>query len=223
MDATRPGGDRPADDRARRHAEQGQARRQRHPRRLAGRGARPRRTRSGLPLYRYLGGVERARAAGADDEHPQRRRARRQQRRPPGVHDHAGRRAELRRGAAHGRRGLPRAQEGAARQGAQHRRRRRGRLRARTSRATRRRSRSSSRPSRRPATSPARTSASPSTRPPASSTTTSKSVYVLAGEGKPSTRSEQMVDFYAELVRAVPDHLASRTAWPRTTGTAGSC
>ena len=31
-----------------------------------------------LPLYRYLGGAERPRAAGADDEHPQRRRARRQ-------------------------------------------------------------------------------------------------------------------------------------------------
>ena len=32
----------------------------------------------GLPLYRYVGGVEREPAAGADDEHPQRRRACRQ-------------------------------------------------------------------------------------------------------------------------------------------------
>ena len=43
----------------------------------------------GLPLYRYLGGVNGPSAAGAHDEHPQRRRARRQQRGYPGVHDHA--------------------------------------------------------------------------------------------------------------------------------------
>ncbi len=64
-----------------------------------------------LPLHRRR---ERARAARADDEHPQRRRARRQQRRPAGVHGHAGRRADLRRGPALVRRDLPRAQEGAA-------------------------------------------------------------------------------------------------------------
>ena len=62
------------------------ARRQRHPRRLAGRG--PRRGRIGrpaaVPLPRR---AERARPAGADDEHPQRRRARRHRRRHPGVHD----------------------------------------------------------------------------------------------------------------------------------------
>ena len=46
----------------------------------------------GQPLWRYLGGDERARAAGADDERPQRRRARRQLGRLPGVHDRAGRR-----------------------------------------------------------------------------------------------------------------------------------
>ena len=44
---------------------------------------------SGLPLYRYLGGVEPDESARADDEHHQRRRACRQQRRPPGIHDHA--------------------------------------------------------------------------------------------------------------------------------------
>ena len=44
------------------------------------------------PLYRYLGGVERLHAAGADDEHPQRRRACRQFRRHAGVHDRALRR-----------------------------------------------------------------------------------------------------------------------------------
>ena len=43
-------------DRARRHRQQGQPRRQRHPRRVAGR--RPRRgRRAGLPLYRYIGGA----------------------------------------------------------------------------------------------------------------------------------------------------------------------
>ena len=63
-----------------------------------------------LPLFRYVGGPERARAAGADDEHPQRRRARRHRRRHPGVHGRADRRADLPRGAALGRRGLPRAE-----------------------------------------------------------------------------------------------------------------
>ena len=49
---------------------------------------------------RHLG----APAAGADDEHHQRRRACRQSDRLPGIHDHAGRRADLRRRPAHGRR-----------------------------------------------------------------------------------------------------------------------
>ena len=47
-----------------------------------------------LPLYRYVGGTSGARAAGADDEHRQRRRACRQPDRLPGIHDHAGRRAD---------------------------------------------------------------------------------------------------------------------------------
>ena len=100
-----------------------------------------------MSLFRRLGGAGPEGHAGADDEHHQRRRARRQQRRHPGVHDPAGRRAELRRGAALRRGDLPHAQEGAARARAHHRRRRRGRLRARTCRRTRRRSRPSSRPS----------------------------------------------------------------------------
>ena len=58
----------------------------------------------GLPLYRYVGGTVGAAAAGADDEHRQRRRARRQSDRLPGIHDHAGRRGELFRRPAHGRR-----------------------------------------------------------------------------------------------------------------------
>ena len=68
-----------------------------------------------LPLYAYLGGPGAGAPAGADDEHPQRRQARRQQRRLPGVHGHAGRRAELRRGAALRRRDLPRAEGDPAR------------------------------------------------------------------------------------------------------------
>ena len=44
-----------------------------------------------VPLRRR---PERARPAGADDEHPQRRRARRLRRRHPGVHDRADRRAD---------------------------------------------------------------------------------------------------------------------------------
>ena len=56
-----------------------------------------------------------ARAAGADDEHHQRRRARRQPDRHPGVHDHAGVGADLRRCDPHGRRDLPHPEEGPAR------------------------------------------------------------------------------------------------------------
>ena len=85
--STRPALDRSA-DRPRRHAEQVAPRRQRDPRRLAGR--RARRRGGGAPaavaLPRRRGG---ARAAGADDERPQRRRPRRQQGRLPGVHGRA--------------------------------------------------------------------------------------------------------------------------------------
>ena len=59
-----------------------------------------------LPLYRRH---VRAPAAGADDEHHQRRRACRQPDRHPGVHDHAGRRGDVRGRRAHGRGDLPHA------------------------------------------------------------------------------------------------------------------
>ena len=71
----------------------------------------------GLPLYRYVGGVERRPAAGADDEHPQRRRPRRQPDRLPGIHGHAGRRADVFGGAALRRRDFPCAEERASRTG----------------------------------------------------------------------------------------------------------
>ena len=53
-----------------------------------------------MPLYRYVGGTSARTLAGADDEHHQWRRACRQPDRLPGIHDHAGRRADLRGGAA---------------------------------------------------------------------------------------------------------------------------
>ena len=125
----RPACDRPDHARPRRDAQQGQARRQRDPRRLAG--GRPRCRRVGraaaLPLRRR---AQRPPAAGADDEHPQRRVARRLQRRHPGVHDRADRRTDVPRGAPAGRGGLPRPQVRAEAEGAGHRARRRGRLRA---------------------------------------------------------------------------------------------
>ena len=85
---------------------------------------------SGLPLYRYFGGSGGDADAGADDERRQRRRARQQQPRPAGADDHPGRRAELPRGGALRRRGVPRAEEDHRRQGHEHRGRRRRRLRA---------------------------------------------------------------------------------------------
>ena len=109
------GQDRRDADRARRHAEQGAGSAPTPS--SACRSPSPRRppSRNGMPLYRYVGGTSARAAAGADDEHRQRRRACRQPDRLPGIHDHAGRRADLRRRPAHGRRGVPDAEEGAAR------------------------------------------------------------------------------------------------------------
>ena len=144
-------------------------------------------------------------AAGADDERAQRRRARRQQRRPPGVHDLPARRAELLRGAALGRGGLPHAQGGAARR-----------------RATRRRwaTRAASRPnlasnreaielvadarSRRPATGPARTSSI--ALDPAASEFYEDGA--LRARGRGATKSaEEMIDVLGGVGRALPDRL----------------
>ena len=82
-------------DRARRHADQAQPRRERDPRRVdGGRARRGRRARAAaLPLPRRR---RRGHPAGAADEHHQRRRARRQQPRHPGVHDRPGRLRSLR-------------------------------------------------------------------------------------------------------------------------------
>ena len=85
---------------------------------------------SSLPLYRYLGGAGRRGPAGAAPQRAQRRRPRRQLGRRAGVHAGAGGVADLRRGAARRRRGLPRAEGDPQEAGPQHGGRRRGRLRA---------------------------------------------------------------------------------------------
>ncbi len=166
---------------ARRLRQQGEPRRQRDPRRLARRRARRRRVGrpAALPLRRR---PERARPAGPDDEHPQRWLARRLQRRHPGVHDRADRRADLPRGAALGRRGLPHAQEGAEASAAWPPASATRAASPRTSSPTARRSTSSSRRSRRPATSPAATSRSRSTSPRPSSTRTARTQFEGASQ-----------------------------------------
>ena len=82
------------DDRAGRHPQQVEARRQRDPRRFARGRARGGRV-VGPPALPHIGGVIRATLPGAADERDQRRRARGQQRRHPGVHAGPGRRAQL--------------------------------------------------------------------------------------------------------------------------------
>ena len=110
--------------------EQGPARRQCDPRRQPGDGARRRRDAVGLPLYRYVGGVDANLlpvpmmnilngGVHADNAH-----------RLPGIHGHAGRRADFRRGAALRSRDFPRAEGALHQAGLVDRRRRRGRLRA---------------------------------------------------------------------------------------------
>ena len=142
----------------RRHRQQGEARRQRHPRCLPRR--RPRRRRrlrsAALALPRRRPG---ARPADAADEHPQRRPARRQRARDPGVHDRPppGRPPSTRRSVC-GAGDLRRPQAGAEGQGGSPPRSATRAASLRTSGRTRRRSGSSAAPSRRPATSRARTS-----------------------------------------------------------------
>ena len=130
LDAADQAGARPGDDRARRHAEQGAARRQRDPRRVAGRGQGGR-GRGGLPLWRYLGGeaahvlpVPMMNVLNGGAHADNKVDFQEFMVVPVGA-------STLLRGAAAGRRGLPRAEADAARPRARHRGRRRGRLRAR--------------------------------------------------------------------------------------------
>ena len=120
----RPGRVGPRADRGRRHAEQRQAGRQRHPGREPGRrqGGRRGPRLAALPLHRRC---QRPRSPGADGQYHQRRQTRRQQDRFPGIHGHARRRQVVRRGHPHGRRGLSHAQGGLEKGRPQHQRRRR--------------------------------------------------------------------------------------------------
>jgi enolase len=93
---------------------------------------------SHLPLFRYVGGPNAHLLPVPMLNILNGGLARRHQRRRPGVHGRADRRADLLRGAALGRRGLPRAQERAEGPRPGHRRRRRGRLRARPAEQPRR-------------------------------------------------------------------------------------
>ena len=220
IDALDQAGRRPGAARRRRHAQQGQAGRERHPRRVAWPSRAPRPTRSGCRSWRYLGGVQ-ARVLPTPLMNILN----------GGVHADSGLEiqefmivpcgaADVRRGAPRRRRDLPRAQEAPQGQGAHRRRRRRGRLRA-EARVERGGHRStSSRPSRTPATSPARTSSLALDC--AASEFFDKKTGKYTFDKKPVTRDE-LVAIYEELVAQVPHRLASRTAAPRTTGTAGSC
>ena len=200
LDVLRPARHRRADDRARRHRDQVAARRQRAAAvSLAAAHAAARVERQSL--FRHLGGAGPQDHAGADDEHHQRRRARRQQRRHPGIHDAAGRRAELRRGAALRRGDLPHAEEGAARARARHRGRRRGRLRAQPA-VERGSARDHPRGDRAaPATSRAATSTWASTSPAPSSSRTASTT--SSREGREFTPG-QFVDYLADLVNRYP-------------------
>ena len=94
MDAAESAADRPDHDRARRHAEQEQAGRQRDSRRLDGRHSR-RRADAGDSALSLSRRHQCLHAAHAHAQRAQRRRACRLQRRLPGIHDHAGRRRAL--------------------------------------------------------------------------------------------------------------------------------
>ena len=205
-----------ADDRARRHTEQGPARRQRDPRgqpRLR-QGGRGRSRRAALPLCRRR---LRPHAAGADDEHHQWRGACRQPDRHPGIHGHAGRRASLHRGDPHRARRsstpcgrsspTPATTPMSATRAASRR----------TSPRPTRRWASSCRRSRRPATSRATMSCWRSTRPRASSTATAATPR-RRGQDPRCGRARRLS---GPISSTATRSSRSRTAWPRTIGTAG--
>ena len=106
----RSAGDRPAAGGSRRHPRQGPAGGERPARGVAGGGEGGRGV-LGAGVVPVCGRPERARVAGADDEHHQRRRARRQLGGCAGVHGRPGRRRVVQGGVAVGRGGLPLPQE----------------------------------------------------------------------------------------------------------------
>ena len=157
--------------------------------------------------------------AGADDERDQRRRARQQQPRLPGIHGRAGRRAVVPRGAALRRRGVSGLEENHRRERHVHRRGRRRRLRAQPAepcggdRDDPRRHRPR-RLHRRPGRGPRAWIA-----PPRSFFATAS--YVLDSEKKQPELGGVRRLPRRSWRRAIRSS-RSRTAWPRTTGKAGS-
>jgi len=154
-----------------------------------------------LPLCRRRIG---ARAAGADDEHHQWRRACRQPDRLPGIHDHAGRRAELSpRRVRMGVGNLPHAQEGAApERRPQHQCGRRRRLRAEPASAPTTRSTSSSQAIEQAGLQARRaTSCSRSIAPRPSSSRTASTM--MRARARRSIR-RAMADYLADLVASYP-------------------
>ena len=159
-------------------------------------------------------------AAGAADERDQRRRAREQQDRHAGVHAGADRRADVPRGAALRRRGVPHAEEDHRRDAACRRRSATRAASRPTCRATRRRCSSCSRRSTRPATTPGTDIAL--------ALDCAASEYYKDGalpprrRGRDADTSQQMVDVLATLVQQVSDRLDRGRHGASTTGTAGS-
>ena len=163
----------------------------------------------GLPLYRYLGGPNAHTLPTPMMNILNGGVHARQQRRLPGVHDHAGGRPHLLRGAALVHRGLPHAQGASS-------------LRAGTPRAWA--TRAASRPNlederralrvrsckrRREGRLQARRGlhVSPWTPPPPSASTRRRACYELKGEGRTLTTRDEMVDYWSELIEPLPHHL----------------
>ena len=217
--AHRPAAARRRAGHARRHRRQGPARRQRDPRRVArgGEGGGRRVGAAAVPLRRWR---ERARAADAVDQRAQRRRARRHERRRAGVHARAGGRGELRRGAALGRGDVPRAQGDLLHdRGLSTARRRRRRLRAEPA-VERRRARAAAR----------RRSKPPGYEPGdeiALALDVAATEFFHDGALRARGRGRDVLAARSSPTRS-PDcatatrSCRSRTAWPRTTGTAGA-
>ncbi len=214
----RAGLPRPHADRSRRHREQGAPGRQRDAGRIdgGGQGGRGGVGPAAVPLLRR---VRRDVAAGADDERHQRRRARQQQPRPAGVHDHPGGRTELSRGDPLWCRDLPGAQEAAPRPRHEHGRRRRRRFRAQRGEPR--------------GGDPAGARGDRTRRLQAGAQIAigldcASSEFFTRRPLPPRRRragadAGGLLEPAVHLVRQVPDHFGSRTAWPRSTGTAGRC
>ena len=122
-------------------------------------------------------------------------------------------------GAAHRRRGLPCAEEDAARPRARHRGGGRGRVRPRPRRRTRPPSRSSSRgiEARRV---PAGRGRGHRAGPGHERALRERAPTCWSDEGRYASAGE-IAGYWQDLACALPDRCPSRTAWPRTTGTAG--